>query len=151
MLKKITYLGAILGASLFAGQGMAIPCFVTMVKGSCWEKYTVDVDVIDAESDQVLMTISIPKGTSWIRQSFEAQTKQRFMLRATFTPVFWKTGEGKQYFAKRYWSLPESINGEVAWNVGACFPGDFSGVPTPPEAGSDCSCDRREIPPVDQP
>ncbi len=151
MFKTLGYAGVFLGASLFASQVMAIPCFITMVKGSCWQKYTVTVDVLDAENDQALMTITIPKGRNWTRQSFEAKPKQRFMLRATFSPTFWKTEEGRQYYAKRYWSLPEDIKGEVAWHVGACFPGDFSGVPTPPEAAGNCSCDRREIPPVAQP
>ncbi|MCH9756626.1 MAG: hypothetical protein K0U37_05480 [Gammaproteobacteria bacterium] len=148
MLKK---LGFILGLSLLAGQAMAFPCFITMVKGSCWKDYTVKVDVLDAEDDHVLMTITIPKGKAWIRQSFEAKTKQRFMLRASFTPAFWKAEEGRTYYAKRYWSLPEVIEGEtVAWNVGACFPENFSGVPTPPDAGANCACDKREIPQVGQ-
>ncbi len=151
MFKKISKVGFILGVSLFTSQVMAFPCFVTMVKDSCWKDYTVKVDVLDAEDDQVLMTITIPNGQSWKRKSFEAKTKQRFMLRASFTPAFWKAGEGAVYYAKRYWSLPEAVEGEtIAWNVGGCFPGDFSGVPTPPGAGSNCACDKREIPQVGQ-
>jgi hypothetical protein len=149
MFKKLNDLSIILGLGLFTAQAFAFPCFITMVKGSCWKDYSLAVDVLDAEKDKVLMTITVPNGELWSRQSFEASPKQRFMLRATFTPVFWKTGVGVPYYAKRYWSLPETVEGEtVAWNVGACFPGDFSGVPMPPEAGANCACDKREIPQV---
>lgn len=151
MFKNLSQIGFVLGLSLFSGQLLAFPCFITMVKGSCWKDYTVKVDVLDAEDDHVLMSITIPKGQSWTRQSFEAKMKQRFMLRASFTPAFWKTEEGRQYYAKRYWSLPEEVEGEtIAWNVGACFPENFSSVPMPPEAGQNCACDKREIPQVGQ-
>ncbi len=142
---------AVLGMLLLSQQAQAFPCFITMVKGECWKDYTVTVDVLDAENDKILMTLIIPNGRSWTRQSFEAHTKQRFMLRARFSPAFWKTEEGREYYAKRYWSLPEVVEGEtIAWNVGACFPENFSGVPTPPHAGSNCACDKREIPQVNQ-
>jgi hypothetical protein len=151
MLSKLKSLWLILALSLFAGQVMAFPCFITMVKGSCWKDYTVKVDVLDAEDNTVLMTITVPKGTSWTRQSFEAKPKQRFMLRSSFTPTFWKEEDKALYYAKRYWSLPEEVKGDtIAWNVGACFPGDFSEVPMPPNQKTDCVCDKREIPTVGQ-
>lgn len=141
----------LMGALLFSTRLLAFPCFITMVKDNCWTDYTVTVDVLDAETDGVLMTIVVPQGKSWVRKSFESRPKQRFMLRATFEPPFWKAEEGRQYFAKRYWALPEEVVGEtMAWNVGACFPADFSSVPLPPGAGSNCRCDKREIPPPGQ-
>jgi hypothetical protein len=151
MLKKQYYVGLILSASLFSTQILAFPCFITLVKGSCWKDYEVNIDVLNAEDNQVITTIKIPKGKSWTRESFEAKTKQRFMLRATFTPSFWKTEDGVQYYAKKYWSLPETVEGEtVAWNVGACFSSDFASVPMPPETGSNCACDKKEIPQLNQ-
>lgn len=141
-------LGIVIGCILFSTQAFAIPCFMTMVKGKCWKNYTVEIDVLDAENNQLLMHVSIPKGKMWERQSFESRPKQRLMLRATFSPSFWERESAGEYYAKRYWSLPEKVKGEIAWHVGACFPNDFSGVPLPPDAGSDCECDTREIPQV---
>jgi hypothetical protein len=147
MFKRLWMVGFVLSAMLLAQNASAFPCFITLVKDSCWVKYNVTVDVINAADNSVLLTISLPKGKKWSRKSFDAETKQRFMLRARFEPAFWETEAGTEYFAKRYWSLPEVIEGEtMAWNVGACYPEDFASVPMPPDAGSDCTCDRREIP-----
>ncbi len=149
MLLKLTKILAFIGLFCITFQVMAFPCFITLVKGSCWKNYDVHVDVLDADNDKVLLSLDIPKGTLWARKSFDAPPKQRFIFRARFTPVFWKTEKGAVYYAKRYWALPESVEGEtLAWHVGACFPSEFSSVPMPPDAGQDCSCDKQSIPPV---
>lgn len=134
----------------FSLDTLAFPCFITMVKDNCWKNYNVTVDVLDAQTNEILVTLDIPKGVPWSRKSFESNPKQRFMLRARFSPAFWSGEENKYYYASRYWALPEEIVGETtAWHVGACFPENFSSVPLPPDAGSNCKCDRREIPDVE--
>lgn len=149
MSKQLNKFMIILSLSLFSRYAMAFPCFITIVKDNCWTNYNVTVDVIDANTDKVLTTVVVPKGKPWVRSSFEATPRQQFMLRATFNPAFWKQDEGKQYFAKRYWALPEAVVGETtAWHVGACYPEQFLDVPMPPDAGSQCKCDKREIPEV---
>ncbi len=152
MFKRLWMAGLLLSIIMLAQQAKAFPCFVTLVKDSCWIQYDVIIDVLDAVNDRILLTVTLPKGKKWSRESFEAEKGQQFMLRAHFEPAFWEADEGVRYFAKRYWSLPKEVQGEtVAWNVGACFPEDFASVPMPPDAGPDCKCDRREIPKPEAP
>ncbi|MDX2346258.1 MAG: hypothetical protein QNK11_05260 [Legionella sp.] len=140
--------------SLLTANAMAFPCFITVMKGSCWKDYNVKVDVFDAEDNEnnkILMHVDIPKGKSWARKAFEAKPKQRFVLRATFKPAFWKDEAGVKYQAKKYWLLPEKIDAKtIAWNVDACFPADFSSVPMPPDAGQNCACDKQKVTPLTQ-
>jgi hypothetical protein len=151
MLKKLNYICIILGVSLFAVNAMAFPCFITMIKGKCWKNYSVKIDVLDSVDNSVLMSIDVPKEKSWERLYFDAKPKQRFILQATYSPSFWATEKDVKYHAKRYWALPEKLKtGIIAWNVDVCFPDDFSGVPMPPDAGQDCSCDKKDIPAVNQ-
>lgn len=143
---SLLVLTALLGVSTSL---FAFPCFITIVKDSCWTNYNVKVDVIDAENERVLTSINIPKGSGWSRKSFDAHPKQRIMLRAQFNPHFWDKNQDKYYYATRYWALPDEIVGDtMAWNVGACYPKNFSSVPLPPDATSNCQCDNREIPQV---
>ena len=114
MLKRCGLWGLALGVMLIAKGAMAFPCFVTMAKDSCWTDYAVTVEVLDAETDNVLTTIVIPKGESWSRGRFDAKPKHHFMFRAKFEPAFWKAEEGKQYYAKHYWILPDVVKGKQA-------------------------------------
>ncbi len=69
-----------------------------------------------------------------------------------FSPVFWEQDEGKIYSGIHDWHLPKSIKkDEKAWNITVCYPKDFSAVPMPPEAKSQCGCIRDNIPPVEPP
>ena len=105
------------------------------------------VDVMDVENNNILAKVVIPKGESWSRARFEAKAKQHLILKATFKPAFWKSEENKIYYAKRYWHLPDAIEGKTtAVNVSACYPKSFSGVPLPPEANSKCACSKPDIP-----
>jgi hypothetical protein len=151
MLKKSSQISIILMVSLFAADVAAFPCFITMIKGKCWKNYTLSVDVIDSVENKVLMRMNVPKGKAWVRQPFDAKPKQRFILQATYSPSFWATDKNIKYHAKRYWALPETLaSGVIAWNVDVCFPDNFSGVPMPPDAGQDCSCDKNSIPVLTQ-
>ncbi len=120
-----------------------------MVKDSCWENYTLTVNVSNAATGEPVATIIVPQGQSWVRQAFTCQPKDDLSLKATFTPVFWQNDEGKIYSALRDWKLPDSVaKGDTAWNVTVCYPEEFSEVPLPPDASGSCKCDFSNIPPV---
>jgi len=147
MVRKGWLGGLALGLMLIAEGAMAFPCFITMIKDSCWTDYTVTVEVLDSETNAVLTTIVVPKGEPWSRGRFEGKLKQHFMLRATFEPAFWKAEEGKVYYAKRYWKLPDAVKTyTTAVHVTVCYPESFSGVPLPPGAGSTCTCPKQAVP-----
>lgn len=127
----------------------AITCYYTLVKDNCWTKYDVSVDIMDAATNKILKTITVPNGKSWSRQTFPCDPGQKLIYRAQFSPVFWESDKGKTYMAKNYWSLPNSFNpGDSAWNVTVCYPNDFSLVPLPPDASGNCSCDFNGIPEI---
>lgn len=141
----ILILSLILSSSLWAN----ITCYYTLVKDSCWTKYDVSVDVMDAVSAKVLTTVTVPAGKSWMRQTFPCDAGQKLMYRAQFSPVFWESDKGKTYIAKNYWSLPNTINpGDSAWNVTVCYPNDFAQVPLPPDVSGNCSCNLDDIPTI---
>jgi len=127
----------------------AFPCFLTMVKDSCWTNYTLTVTVTNANTEATVATVIVPQGQSWVRQAFTCQPGDDLSLKATFTPVFWESDEGKVYPALRDWKLPDTVNkGDTAWNITVCYPEAFSEVPLPPDASSNCKCATDNIPPV---
>ena len=130
-------------------DALAFPCFITMVKASCWADYTVTVSVTKPGSDKKVATIVIPIGKSWIRQAFSCEPADTLSLKATFTPTIWESDEGRIYSASRDWRLPQAVvKGDTAWNIPVCFPNAFSEVPVPPNASGDCGCVYDDIPPV---
>ena len=136
----------LLGVSVLT-EAQAFPCYITMVKSTCWSSYNVNANIIDSASEKVLANINMPEGTSWGRQEIDCQPKQTVELQATFSPTIWEKEEGKVYFGKRYWSFPEEIKkDESAWNMTICYPGDFAATPYPPEASGTCPCDTTNIP-----
>ncbi len=127
----------------------AFPCFLTLVKDSCWTNYDLVVMVTDPTTEKVLTTVTVPQGTSWGRQQFTCQPGETLALSASFSPLFWETDKGKTYAAQHSWSLPTTITkGDTAWNITVCYPKEFSEVPFPPNASGDCKCDTDHIPPV---
>lgn len=127
----------------------AFPCFLTIVKDSCWINYDVTVKVLDSSSNQVISTIIIPKGNRWARESFACQPKQIINFQAVFSPVFWASDQGKIYPGQNYWTLPFKIaKGDTAWSITMCYPEQFAEVPLPPTAKGNCQCNKTGIPPV---
>ena len=113
----------------------AVPCYLTLVKDSCWKMYDVTVDIKDAVTNKQLGSIIVPLGTAWGRQAFECSGGETLALFAKFSPAFWK--------------LPDALKpGEVAWNVTVCYPKYFANVPLPPNATSNCMCDVDNIPKI---
>ena len=129
----------------------AVPCYLTLVKDSCWKIYNVTVDIKDANSDKKIGSMTVPLDTAWGRQAFECSPGQTIALFAKFSPAFWSSDENKIFRGQRYWKLPDSIkSGEVAWNITVCFPDYFANVPMPPEAKSHCECEVDKIPKLSQ-
>ncbi|KTC78094.1 hypothetical protein [Legionella brunensis] len=135
------------GCVLFSAQLFAFPCFFTLAKDSCWTNYDVQVVVIDANTNKTVVTVDVPKGKSWARQSFTCSPAQRFFYKATYQPVFWQSEVGKAYMSTRYWSLPATVGPtDTAWNIPVCFPANFAAVPFPPDAQGNCACDWTQVP-----
>lgn len=138
----------------FSGQLLAIPaaisCYLTLAKESCWLKYNVSVNVIDAQTNKVLITVGVPAGTAWVRQPFPCLARENLMFNAKFAPVFWAEDKDKVFSGKDFWSLPSKINpGDSAWNENICFPKDFAEVPLPPDnVTKGCECDFKSIPAI---
>lgn len=127
----------------------AITCYYTLAKDNCWNKYNVTVDVMDASTDKILTSVTVPEGQSWTRQTFPCEPGQKLMYRAHFSPMIWESEQGKLYKAKNYWFLPKTVNPkDSAWNLNVCYPSDFSQVPLPPEATGNCQCDLKSIPEI---
>lgn len=124
-------------------------CYYTLAKDSCWTKYNVSVDIIDALKEKKITTINIPAGTSWTQETFECTPAQSLIYIAQFNPVFWESDKGKSYKGLRNWSLPAAINPtDRAWTIPVCFPADFAEVPLPPGADSQCKCDFSVVPEI---
>ena len=133
----------------FSYQLQAFPCFLTVVKDSCWTKYTVNITAVNPTTGKEIASINIPQGQTWFRQPFDCEPKETISITSNFTPAIWQQNAGKVYSALHNWSLPEKVaTGETAWNITICYPADFAGVPLPPDAGSHCACDTSNIPPV---
>lgn len=144
----ISRLCIVLG-SFWVTQSFAFPCYFTLVKDSCWTNYEVTVQVIDTDTQRQILTATIPKGKSWLRQPFSCQPAQKINYTATFKPVIWEHEADKVYSAKRYWMLPDAIRpDQSAWEVSVCFPAAFSTVPYPPDASGNCVCDFASIPAI---
>ena len=134
---------------LLATRGHTFTCYYSLVKDSCWTNYDLQVEVVDAKSNQKVLQITIPKGKSWARQEFACEPAQSYAYTASYQPVFWQTEVGKTYKSLRYWTMPYEITNQTsAWNISVCFPRDFAGVPFPPEAKGNCECDFKSLPEI---
>jgi hypothetical protein len=123
----------------------AFPCYLSVVKSSCWNDYNVSIDLIDVSNEKNITHVAIPQDKLWGRESFECSPRQTFRFEAQFNPDIWENDAQKKFKGKRYWSLPLSTDQAVAWNITICYPDDFSEVPTPRVAGK-CGCDRSILP-----
>lgn len=132
---------------IFSQRALAFNCYITMVKDSCWTDYNLTVTVRDANNNNELTQIIVPKGQSWGRQAFSCEKGQTLALTAQFDPIFWSTDEGKIFPGQRYWKLPDNIESGISgWNVTVCYPKWFANVPTPPTATSNCKCNTDNLP-----
>ena len=135
---------------ILSTASFAYPCYIMLVKDSCWTDYDVSISIIDTTKDTPKGHVSVAAGKSWGREKFDCEPKEVLLFAAKFSPVFWGNSEEKVYNAQRYWSLPESIlPGQSAWTINLCYPKDFAEVPLPPTANNQCACSMEGIPAVD--
>lgn len=125
----------------------SFPCYLTVIKGPCWQAYDVTVDMRKVADDESILTLNLSKDQLWERASFECSPKETVYFKSHFSPVIWENEAHRTYQSTRYWSFPVSTEGAVAWNMTICFSKDFSEVPLPLNAAS-CACDRSIVPPV---
>ncbi len=134
---------------VFSTQLYAFPCFVTLVKNTCWTDYNVTINVTNADTTAPILSATIPQGQSWVRKKFDCQPREALSFSATFTPVIWQNEAKKIYPGGHNWFLPEAVMKDVtAWNLTICFPKEFSEVPLPPTALNNCECKTDDIPPI---
>lgn len=139
----------LISCTLFSAPLFAFPCIFTLLKDSCWTDFNVTVVVTDVLTDKPVLSITVPKGQSWGRQSFECQPSQKLIYSATFNPIIWEGTEDKVYYAQQYWSLPEAFTTkQKAWEIPVCYPAAFSEVPLPATGGANCRCDFNTVPAI---
>ena len=147
--KKIRNLIA-LSTIFLTAELYAFPCYLTLVKDTCWQNYTITFHAIDVSNEKQVLSLVIPAGESWVRSQFECDAQQLFRFTAQYEPAFWKQDEGRIFSSKRYWALPESVEGKtLAWNVKVCYPADCAEVSMPPTATDHCQCDWSHVPDLD--
>lgn len=142
--------GLVLVLGLAASSSVwSFNCYFTLVKDNCWLKYNVNVRVIDASTEKEVLSVSVPAGQAWARETFACSPKQSLTYLASFTPVIWESEKGKVYNSVTNWILPDTIKpGDKAWTISVCYPKSFVQVPMPPEATSSCACDFSAVPPI---
>ena len=146
--KMTNFFRVCLGAScVMSCVAYAFPCYLTIVKDNCWTNYDLTVTIANLATKTKLGSVLVPKGKLWGRQQFSCEAGQTLTYEATFQPIIWESQANLAYQAVSFWNLPKAVGAhDLAWNLTACFPKDFSGVPTPPTATSHCSCDTSTIP-----
>ncbi len=127
----------------------AFPCYVTVVKDSCWLNYDVTIMVSNMVTQAVVTNVLIPKGQTWARQEFTCQPNQKFLYAASFQPIIWQNDAGKSYRGLRSWGLPVEFDStSVAWELKLCYASDFSETPLPPQSEGHCQCDFTKVTPI---
>ena len=134
---------------LYAFPGWAFDCYYTLVKDSCWTKFNVTVDVVDAVTSRPLTTVTIPAGEVWKREKFACEPHQKLSYKAHFSPEIWQGDEQKTFNGLKFWELPQAIKtNETAWNVEVCYPKQFLSVPLPPDVIGNCKCEFSAVTPL---
>ena len=137
-------------ASALSCNVQAFPCFLTIVKDSCWTKYDVTVTAVNSVTNKTEISVLVPRDKSWARSAFSCEPSESLYFYASFTPAFWKQDVNKQYPAISKKSLPMLITkGATAWNITLAYPGDFSELTLPPDAKGSCRYDLKAVPPVE--
>ncbi len=126
---------------------IAADCVFTVAKDSCWQSYSVDVSIYDA-NNKLLATVQIPKDKPWSRVDFSCQEGQVLKVLASYSPVVF-ANETNQVQLNHYITLPQKApDTRVKWAYNICFGADFVKLPLPPTAQGSCSCQFDKIPEV---
>ena len=128
----------------------AFPCFFTVMKDSCWTNYDVTIAINDIHEEKPMLTVTVPKGKSWVRQQTDCNIGQKLTYSATFSPIIWENQANMVYKVQQIVTLPTAIQPkETAWDLHICFSEAFAKVPMPPSAGANCICNFNTIPAVE--
>ncbi|NKB47562.1 MAG: hypothetical protein GKR77_07225 [Legionellales bacterium] len=120
------------------------PCYLQFNKGSCWQGYQVDLQIIDEISGEVITSIRLSKEEFQQQQSFPCRPEQELRFKATFSPAIWEKGQDQWYDAKRVVFVPSMsmAEGKKAWLLKRCFHHDFLSVPLPTQGDvGRCACE----------
>ena len=146
---QYTLIPSIYLASLFNNNAYAEKCYLTLAKSNCWYDYTLNVNVEDVQTRNLIAKILVPANKAWSRVEFQCHSKQTFNYTAHYTPIIWDNDKDTLYHAKRYWNIPTTTDKNTTWEIKVCFGDDFSGVTRPPKTFGKCSCDFTNIPAVE--
>ena len=132
-----------------ASYAKEVPCYVTLIKNSCWTNYVIDVTLTNLQSKKIVATMKSPKGKQWTRESFKCELGTVLQYSATYSPVYWRSDKGKVFYSNKYWTLPDTLAAnEKALSITICFPDQFIGAPMPPDAVGQCRCDKTIAPQI---
>jgi hypothetical protein len=121
------------------------PCYLQFVKGTCWQGFEVDLQIIDEIKGEVIQTIRLGKDEFSKQEQFPCQPEQELRFKASFSPAIWEKSAGQWYDARRVVFVPPLTMAEdkKAWLLKRCFHHDFLQVPLP--TGSNvgaCLCEQ---------
>jgi hypothetical protein len=139
-MKKAVFLFSFLSISIMpllasaqAEAGEAFPCYLQFAKGTCWEGFEVNLQIIDEVKDKVIHTIKLGKDEFSKQERFPCQPEQELRFKTSFSPAIWEKSAGQEYDAKRVVFVPSvsMAEGKKAWLLKRCFHHDFLQVPLP--------------------
>lgn len=139
-MKRVTAISLlVLGSNLAVAADTS--CMVHVVKNTCWDKYSVNVEIMRSRTQQLVSKGTVEKGKSQTDITFTCPLGEPIGMRSTFSPAFWEGTENKMYMTKRIWDIPLHMpEKSQRWEIAVCFPNDFQSVPIPPVIGTDCKC-----------
>lgn len=124
-------------------------CYFTLVKDNCWTKYSVSVEVIDANTTKPIVTVAIPAGETWVREQFACHPRQKIAYKARYSPEIWQGDANKTFSGQKFLELPDTITpDQKAWNISICYPKQFLSVPLPPDVAGNCTCEFLKVAPL---
>ena len=119
-----------------------IPCYVQLVKETCYNGYQVTLQVQDGTTQENIGAPVIVDAHSYDKlQQFSCKPNQQVTVQATFTPTIWQNTANTIYHVKRFWTVPTTLPPmSDKWIITLCFAKDFVAVPLPPKGADSCIC-----------
>ena len=94
----------------------AVDCYITFMKGTCFEKFNVTLKVHNNTTHEKIMndiTLPITSGNDmknfWVRLPFNCKKEEAIRLVSTFTPTIWDDQKPQDYQGNRIWTLPAEV------------------------------------------
>lgn len=145
-MKKYCWMLGFLGIS---GSSVAMNCYFTALKDSCWLNYDVTIQLISGENGATVTYLTIPKGKSWARTKISCSNGDGFSLSATFNPPIWEKDKGRVFKGNTILRVPDKLpQGYVSWDVRSTYPNNFARIPMPASTTGACRVDWSQVPEV---